>query len=274
MTAEEFSNEFDVLYNNIASNQAPGLDEYEKSLFLTRAQNMIAKNYFNPANNTELEGFDQTPKRQIDFSTLMTSAELSPILDGNDDPIPGVFDPRAIVFEFPSTPLMVINEFGMTSSGKVVVGLPAPYQTYAALLSKPYQYPPKSQAWRLLQTDMVDLNDPKTPSDLSDDTRRRQFEVLTDNNISLVTYKVRYIRLPKPIILGKLSEDNDADGLTIEGYRNTLTPCCELDEELHWEILLKAVELATAVYKLGAPASDSEPQQAKEKANQRQQQRQ
>lgn len=34
---EEFSNEFDVLYNNISSNQAPGLDQYEKSVFFTRA---------------------------------------------------------------------------------------------------------------------------------------------------------------------------------------------------------------------------------------------
>ncbi len=33
----EFSSEFDVLYNNITSNQAPGLDDYEKSVFLTKA---------------------------------------------------------------------------------------------------------------------------------------------------------------------------------------------------------------------------------------------
>ena len=32
------SNEFDVLYNNIMSNAAPGLNEYEKSIFLTQAQ--------------------------------------------------------------------------------------------------------------------------------------------------------------------------------------------------------------------------------------------
>jgi hypothetical protein len=37
MTTSEFSNQFDVLYNNITSNQAPGLDEYEKSVFLTKA---------------------------------------------------------------------------------------------------------------------------------------------------------------------------------------------------------------------------------------------
>lgn len=37
MTLQEFSDEFDVLYNNITSNQAPGLNEYEKSVFLTKA---------------------------------------------------------------------------------------------------------------------------------------------------------------------------------------------------------------------------------------------
>ena len=46
MTSEEFSNQFDVLYNNITSNQAPGLNEYEKSVFLTKAQSEIVKNYF------------------------------------------------------------------------------------------------------------------------------------------------------------------------------------------------------------------------------------
>lgn len=37
MSTQEFSNEFDVLYNNIMSNAAPGLDGYEKSVFLTKA---------------------------------------------------------------------------------------------------------------------------------------------------------------------------------------------------------------------------------------------
>ena len=33
MTNSEFSNEFDILYNNIMSNQAPGIDEYENLCF-------------------------------------------------------------------------------------------------------------------------------------------------------------------------------------------------------------------------------------------------
>lgn len=69
----EFSNEFDVLYNNITSNQAPGLDEYEKSVFLTKAQDEIVKAYFNPKTNKVQEGFDGNEKRQIDFSMIMRS---------------------------------------------------------------------------------------------------------------------------------------------------------------------------------------------------------
>lgn len=75
----EFSNEFDVLYNNITSNQAPGLDEYEKSVFLTKAQDEIVKAYFNPKTNKVQEGFDGNEKRQIDFSMIMRSDSYSKI---------------------------------------------------------------------------------------------------------------------------------------------------------------------------------------------------
>lgn len=70
MTCEEFSNEFDILYNNVMSNQAPGLDEYEKSVFLTRAQDDIVKRYFTPKGNKDFEGFDSSIKRNMDFSSL------------------------------------------------------------------------------------------------------------------------------------------------------------------------------------------------------------
>ena len=72
-------NMFDVLYNNITSNQAPGLNAYEKSVFLTKGQDEILKNYFNPkskGNNTQ-EGFDGSVKRQVDFSMLTTVATTS-----------------------------------------------------------------------------------------------------------------------------------------------------------------------------------------------------
>lgn len=76
MSVEEMDNMFDVLYNNITSNQAPGLNAYEKSVFLTKGQDETMKNYFNPkskGNNTQ-EGFDGSVKRQVDFSMLTTVA--------------------------------------------------------------------------------------------------------------------------------------------------------------------------------------------------------
>ena len=58
----EFSNEFDVLYNNIMSNAAPGLNEYEKSVFLTKAQEEIVKNHFQPLGNKYGQGLDDSQK--------------------------------------------------------------------------------------------------------------------------------------------------------------------------------------------------------------------
>ena len=76
MTDKEFLEGFDVLYNNITSNQAPGLNVYEISWFLTKAQSEIVKNHFtaNSKGNNIGQGFDDSAKRQADFSMLMKTA--------------------------------------------------------------------------------------------------------------------------------------------------------------------------------------------------------
>lgn len=47
MTTEEFDREFDLLYNNIMSNTAPSIDWYEKSVFLTKAQEEVVAALYN-----------------------------------------------------------------------------------------------------------------------------------------------------------------------------------------------------------------------------------
>ena len=59
-----------------------------------------------------------------------------------------------------------------------------------------------------------------------------------------LTYSVRYVRKPNPIILVRL--DDIGDELSIEGVREE-SPC-ELPEHLHEEILQRAVELAKAAW--------------------------
>ena len=229
MTTQEFSNEFDVLYNNIMSNQAPGLDEYEKSVFLTKAQLEILKNYFNPKGNKYGQGFDENAKRQIDFSTLITVAKPSQYT-----PEGGYvkFDDRSQLYKMPQDILLMLNETGINivdGVKRLISIIPMNYEEYARLMSKPWKQPLKNQGWRLFQsTDGVDFIS----------------EVVIKYNSSLTDYKIRYVKRPKPIILANLADEYS--NVSIEGI-NTITEC-ELDPILHPEILQRAVELAKSAY--------------------------
>lgn len=229
MTTQEFSNEFDVLYNNIMSNQAPGLDEYEKSVFLTKAQLEVLKNYFNPKGNKYGQGFDENAKRQIDFSTLITVAKPSQYTpDGSYVK----FDDRSQLYKMPQDILLMLNETGInTVDGvkRLISIIPMNYEEYARLMSKPWKQPLKNQGWRLFQsTGGVDFIS----------------EVVIKYSSSLTDYKIRYVKRPKPIILANLADEYS--NVSIEGI-NTITEC-ELDPILHPEILQRAVELAKSAY--------------------------
>ena len=152
MTTEEFSNQFDVLYNNIMSNQAPGLDEYEKSVFLTKAQDEVVKAYFNPKGNKFFEGFDGNEKRQIDFSMLMKTVQGQTIA-GAFTPLSGVSN--AGYYRIPDDVLLYINEAvtvtrdGSTTRLNIV---PIDYTEFNRIMAKPFRRPIKHQAWRLINT--------------------------------------------------------------------------------------------------------------------------
>lgn len=156
MTTQEFSNEFEVLYNNIMSNQAPGLDEYEKSVFLTKAQEELVRDYFNSRNVKNAQGFDDSQKRQYDFSTLLSNAELYDCADNiralsSFDLIwfSTIFDNRSRVYLAPSDLFLAINESIEDSAKRRYSVLPISYDEYNRLMSKPYGFPLKRQAWRI-----------------------------------------------------------------------------------------------------------------------------
>jgi hypothetical protein len=221
MNNSEFSWRFDVAYNNITSNQAPGLNEAEKSNFLTQAEYEIVKNRFsaNSAGNTLKEGFDDSAKRQADFSTLMKVATCSAATAS------AKIDDRSSVYSYPTDIFIVINETIKTTAGKILQVIPLRFDEYTRLMSKPFKRPLKYQAWRLLNSGTV-----------SGASATKVAEIITNLGDTVGTYSVRYIRKPKPIILENL------DGLTIEGI-GTATEC-ELDPILHEDILQRAVELA------------------------------
>lgn len=228
MTIQEFSNEFDVLYNNIMSNQAPGLDEYEKSVFLTKAQSEIIKNYFNPKGNKYQEGFDGSQKRQVDFSKLMKTYASS-----GTAPAPTSFFGNvtgAYKITWPDDVFVVVNEVvDVTKKDdnrkyRLQV-IPIKYDEYLRVSSKPYKQPLKNQAWRIINGEN-DIN----------------LIVGHLNSVSDDGYHIRYVKHPKPIILESLV------GTDLSINKETKAMGCELDSEIHPEILQRAVELARAAY--------------------------
>lgn len=222
MNHVEFSNQFDILYNNIMSNAAPGINEYEKSVLLTKAQDEILKNYFNPQGNKYREGFDGSAKRQIDFSGLISVAECT-LLSGAG------FDPRAKIYRMPEDVFLIMNETLTTDTGVKQV-VPISFDEYSRLMSKPYKEPLKYKAWRLV-----------TEGSGSDNV---VVEVIPHSGETVSKYTVRYVRRPKPIVLVDLA--SEYGDVSINGV-STISEC-ELNPLTHEEILQRAVELAKIVY--------------------------
>lgn len=258
----EFSSQFDVLYNNITSNQAPGLNEYEKSVFLTKAQSEKVKNYFIPEGNDHQKGFDDNQKRQMDFSLLIQKFEGNSV-NGNTQ---GVVDPRALVFQLPNDILYIINESlnYFNDASKVAAirqVLPISYDEYTRLMSKPFKEPLKYQAWRLMvNAGQSAGNNTEGMAPIinvivtSSDKKRYKIDV----NSGKVKYVLRYVKKPRPIILedfkDAFGEDLSIDGMngseanySNNGSRTSWYPC-ELDPSIHEEILQRAVELAKAAW--------------------------
>lgn len=236
MTTSEFSVEFDVLYNNITSNQAPGLNNYEKSVFLTKAEYQLLSEFYN--HRTDVNGgFDGNEERQIDFSSIIRTEQLSD--EGSPQDYVRI-DSRSHIFVIPDDVLFILNEFVEVSyqdkgalSYETLTVSQLSYEEYARLMRKPYKFPPKGQAWRL-----INGSDSARPN--------RSFEVIARNLTgNTVSYKIRYVRRPHPIIL----EDLTSLGITIDN--ETSVTECELPEEMHHKILERAVTLAKIAWQGG-----------------------
>ena len=167
MTNEEFSNQLDTLLNSYntqadfgeGSNKQGGiaLDEYEKSVLLTQAQDIIVKSYFDKTLNQQGQGFDDSSRRQVDFSSLIKVAKYNGedtahnYLKHDDDKC---YDDRGLLVDLgiDKKILFILNERleVTTDSGKkIYVVVPINYREYDREMSKAYAQPLKKQAWRL-----------------------------------------------------------------------------------------------------------------------------
>lgn len=263
MTNEEFSNEFDVLYNSITSNQAPGLDEYEKSVFLTKAQSEILMEYFNSRVDGTNGGFDGSQKRQYDFSQLIKTATLK-----EDSSITTKIDKRSSCYKFPTDYFLSVNEIIADDKRQYSV-VSISYSDYQRLMMKPYAYPPKNTAWRLFtstttESPGISIKSSTTSAITKEvDTTESSTLIIKPTTITITvpvaevigkfgtnpTYQLRYVKKPNPIILIDLTNDD----VSIEGSQTKSE--CELPSQLHQEILERAVTLAKIAYQGGSTST-------------------
>jgi len=233
MTVQEFSNQFDILYNAIATQSAPGIDSYEKSVYLTKAQLEIIKNYYDPASNRKQKGFEGSEKRRVDLKELIKPYSTTTAIN-NDTKIHA----SARFYPIPEDTFLIVNEqVKITSSdcfnGSTITTKPVTYDEFNVQIRNPFKTPDGSVAWRL---DISKLNNVKV------------VEIVSPYNVTgSLEYKIRYLKYPKPIILENLNTAFPGEGLTIDGQ--FLPQTCELDSHIHEEILDRAVELCLRDYK-------------------------
>lgn len=229
MTNSEFSNEFDILYNNIMSNQAPGLDAYEKSVFLTKAQEDIVLAYYTGRNESG-DYFEGSEEVRQYLYTLIQDIEPQRLQDVEDYGISNnskFFRVKDIDY------LYILSEYVQVkvdeNTTRKVKVIPVTADEFLRIESNPFRGPSKSRVLRL---------DVSIPS-----KEGRVQELITTETID--TYRVRVLRRPTPIIigdLGGLSINNSSD------YGGNDKTTCELPESLHRKILDRAVLLAKASF--------------------------
>lgn len=233
MTTKEFSNEFDIHYNSIASNQAPSLDLYEKSVYLSKAQLELVKSHFGIGNKYR-QGFEATTKRRTDLNQLISTY----ISKGGYNDVKGI-NSNSLFFPLANDTMFIISESAKLISDekcfndKYVKVVPKTHDEYHIQIDNPFKKPDGSVVWRI---DHSNLN-----------TGIKNAELITSEK-GISEYKVRYLKFPNPIILTNLNTEFPDEGLSIDNKTNEQTS--ELDQSFHDEIVDRAVELATADYKL------------------------
>jgi hypothetical protein len=224
MTATEFNNEFDVIYYSAASNGAAPLDDYEKSVFLTQAQEEIIKNYYNPKGNKYQEGFEATEKRRNDLGAIVHTATSVPFTDTTAQ-----ISNRSLFFGLPNDLWLIAYERLKVVSAdpclnnKTVDVVPVTLDEYSLLINNPFKKPSKKIAFRLNLNNVLGT--------------LRRVEIVHGESYTPTEYYFRYLKKPNPIIVANLPIGLSIDNITTQSD-------CELNPIVHREILNRAVELA------------------------------
>lgn len=237
MNVGQFSNEFDTYINSYArqfpfgEDTAPvdiRVDEYEKSVFLTKAQKELVIDYYSGQNAYNLSFEEKEIVREALDALVKTitpealgDIATQHLLDSNK---------KMTFYRLPENLLYIIFEEVKFSSylsgckgGNTALVVPSTHDEAWHRLQNPFRGPSGRRVLRL-------------------NAENNLVELISDYPIG--SYLLRYVEEPKPIILTDLP-----DGLTIEGV-STKTECA-LPSILHHKILDIAVRLALQSKSIG-----------------------
>ncbi len=229
MTTKEISVEFDILYNNISSGAAPNLNEYEKSVFLTKAQRELVQMYYS-GKNPHYNSFESDEEVRRYLDTLITTLKYNL---GDVESYGGF---KWYKVQKPNNTLYVVRETAQNASesclnGSLVQVVPIIHEDLNRVLNDPFKRPNDRKVLRY------------------DNTENQQvyFNLLSKNNLS--TYSITYLRNPRPIILVNLLEFGgtaENPEYTIDGKYEESAP--EIPDSLQHKVIARATELAKACY--------------------------
>ena len=240
MTVQEFSDGFDTLvssyrrfkdFDNRELLDSVEFNEYEKSLFLTLAQEEVVINYYN-GKNVHGDSFESSEELRRYLDSLVKTK-----LYNREESIDGIgVSNNSLFFSLPSDVSFITLEqvvleddsLGCYSGNRVDV-FPVTQDEYARVKDNPFRGPTKYKVLRL-------------------DSGNNVVELVSKYNIS--KYLLKYLSKPEPIVLEDLP-----DGVSING--KTILTECKLNPIIHKDILIKAVQLALSTKSTASSNSDS-----------------
>ena len=229
MNITEFSDSFTTLLDSYKHRSNFGeiasadivLDEYEKSIFLTDAQEDLVREYY--SGRGIKDSFEETEETRRALAELVIHAEITV-----SEAIPSsVLTKHSYIFDLPKKLWYIVYEGAildlegsgaceeaLNGIGEGAIIIPARYDELHSLLNNPFRGPKGNRVLRL-------------------DKAANQVELIATNH-PVAKYIIRYIEQPSPIILIDLPDE-----LNIRNY-NTATEC-KLPTQLHQIILERAV---------------------------------
>lgn len=221
MTLNDFLNEFNLVYNNLASNQAAGLTPYEISVYLTKGQNALVDSLY--------ENFETSEEVRRKLAVLVTTKKLDKNTTLNSTDF--IYPNNTIAFNLPNDIRYIVNEkFKMSVNAKRCIRnkyidiTPVSHDEIDRLIKNPFRFN-NIRAFRL---------------DASKDNTSHIEIITKDTHVE--HYQIRYIKNPTPIILEDISPDE------IDGYHTAKE--CILPESLHRQIVEIAAKMAYQDYKI------------------------